>query len=139
MGSSSCARSSVLQTYRIKNTYGIMFRVWSRSAHSCRKIGKCNTTAVRNLIPWYTTTSRPNTETSFWTTRDIPNIEVDNSYKYKRTGSSRYNQPNRYTKHIHTTNRQQNTQIQYPRQHRKEPRINMTQATTTTCTAVPGI
>ena len=33
--------------------------------------------------------------------------------------------------YIHTTNRQQNTQTQYPR-HREKPGINMTQATTTT-------
>ena len=33
--------------------------------------------------------------------------------------------------YIHTTNRQQNTQTQYP-QHGEKPGINMTQATTTT-------
>ena len=36
-----------------------------------------------------------------------------------------------YTWYIHTTNRQQNTQTQYPR-HGEKPGINMTQATTTT-------
>ena len=33
--------------------------------------------------------------------------------------------------YIHTTNRQQNTQTQYPR-HGEKPGLNMTQATTTT-------
>ena len=33
--------------------------------------------------------------------------------------------------YIHTTNRQQNTQTQYPR-HREKPGLNMTQAATTT-------
>ena len=59
---------------------------------------------------------------SFWTACDIPNIEVDTKEQV-----ARHNQPNTY---IHT-NRQQHTQIQYPR-HREKRGINMTHATTTT-------
>ena len=83
----------------------------------------------------HTTTSRPNTNTStitlhaellfIWTACDIPNIakEIQNN----RQLDIIYIQPNIY---IHTTNRQQNTQTQYPR-HGEKPGINMTQATTT--------
>ena len=85
----------------------------------------------------YTTTSRPNTNTStitlyvnsrasfhfrqhviYQTLKQIPNNRqldiISRTYIY-----------------IHTTNRQQNTQTQYPR-HREKPGLNMTQATTTT-------
>ena len=58
---------------------------------------------------------------SFWIACDIPNIEVDTKEQV-----ARHNQPNAYFEvYTHTTNRQQNTQTQYPR-HREKPRINMT-------------
>ena len=47
----------------------------------------------------------------YWIACDIPNIEVD-----KKEQVARHNQPNTYTHE----NRQQNTQIQYPR-HREKP------------------
>ena len=48
---------------------------------------------------------------SFWTACDTPSIEID-----AKEQVARHNQPNIY---IDTTNRQQNTQIQYP-QHREK-------------------
>ena len=53
---------------------------------------------------------------SFGIACDISNIEVDTKKQ-----AALHNQPNVYFEvYIHTTNRQQNTQIQYPR-HREKP------------------
>ena len=58
------------------------------------------------------TTSKHSTNTS--TACDVPSIEVDTKEQV-----ARHNQPNIYTPYTHE-NRQQNTQIQYPR-HREKP------------------